>query len=51
MPRRAVPDGWRLTCLSLKRDNEELMPLAEQLFFGWKQEVRKYRKIMPLNVK
>ena len=31
--------------------DEALMPVAEQLFFGWKQEVRKYRKIAPLNVK
>jgi hypothetical protein len=26
--------------------DEELMPVAEQLFFGWKQNVRKYRRVM-----
>jgi hypothetical protein len=25
--------------------DEELMPVAEQLYFGWKQDVRKYRKM------
>jgi hypothetical protein len=31
--------------------DEELLPVAEQLYFGWKQNVIKYRKIMSLNVK
>lgn len=31
--------------------DEELMEVKEQLFFGWKQKVRKYRKIRTLNVK
>lgn len=29
----------------------ELMQVSEQLFFGWKQEVKRYRKIASLNVK
>jgi len=42
---------WEKENLLREPGDEALMPVAEQLFFGWKQEVRKYRKITSLNVK
>jgi len=35
----------------LSEPGEELVEAKEQLYFGWKQKVRKYRKIAPLHVK
>ena len=35
----------------MSEPDEEPVEAKEQLYFGWKQKVRKYRKIAPLNVK
>jgi len=35
----------------MSEPDEEPVEAKEQLYFGWKQKVRKYRKIAPLHVK